>query len=63
MANETALPTCGQLGVKFCKEAGFWVSKINGQTILTYKQEGACKRNTEKFLNAHNGYYRRCYGV
>lgn len=55
------LPACERLKVKFAKEGGFWVSKINDTVVLTYKQEGACKRNTEKYLTAHDGYYAKLY--
>lgn len=48
---------CEQFKVEFVKSGGMWQSKIKGVVVLTQKQEGACKRNTEKYLTAHDGYY------
>jgi hypothetical protein len=54
-------PACEKYKVEFTKEGAFWVSKIKGSVVLTYKQEGACKRNMERHLTAHNGYYAKLY--
>lgn len=56
-----SFPVCKKLGVEFVCEDGFWKSKIGGAVVLTYKQEGACKRNTEKHLTRHDGYYAKLY--
>ena len=54
-------PTCEKFQVEFVKEGGFWKSKIKGVTVLTYKQEGTCRRNTERHLTQHDGYYAKLY--
>jgi hypothetical protein len=52
---------CEKFNVKFAKTGGFWQSTIRGQVVITRKQEGSCRRNTEKFLTAHDGYYARLF--
>ncbi len=60
-ANKDIASACEKHQVEFVKEGGMWVSKIKGRVVLTYKQEGACWRNTEKNLTRHNGYYAKLY--